>query len=200
MPWVVLDSPAYRKLSHISKCVLFEVARQYCKDNNGRLLLSRAYMIKRGWKSNATITKAKQELLEAGFIYETVMGHRPNKASWYAVTWYSLDRLDGYDTGAAAGFVRSAYLKNSPLKNAPLLPPHGTERTVIAPPGRTEEQRVAPPHGTVEHCFYQSSTPPHGHHLEKPSHATNEPWGKYHRLTLKPSKSFTGLIHIGTTL
>jgi hypothetical protein len=131
-------------------------------------------MIKRGWSSNDTIFKAKQELLEAGFIYQTVMGHRPNKASWYAITWYSLDRLDGYDTGAASGFVRSAYLKNSPFKNAPLLPPHGTESSCIVPPGRTKGQRVAPPHGTVEHCFYESSTPQHGHHLEKPSHATKE--------------------------
>ena len=44
MPWSVLDCPAYARLSHPAKALLFEVARQFVKDNNGRLLISRAYM------------------------------------------------------------------------------------------------------------------------------------------------------------
>lgn len=111
IPWAVLDSPAYQSLSHPARSLLMEVARQFHGDDNGRMLLSRHYLAKRGWKSNDTIQRAKEELIEAGFIYQTVMGMKPWKASWYAVTWLSMDRLDGFDPGASAGFERSAYLK-----------------------------------------------------------------------------------------
>jgi len=133
LPWSVLDCPAYARLSHPAKALLLEVARQFVKDNNGRLLISRAYMAKRGWKSSDTITNAKRQLLEGGFIYETVMGHRPNKASWYAVTWLGLDKLPGYDFGAFEGFKRSAYLQNSALKITNLRPPAVAVKTTIAP-------------------------------------------------------------------
>ena len=110
-----------------------EIARQYVRDNNGRLLTSQAYLVKRGWKSADVIRRAKQELLEAGFICEMVKGHRPNKASWYAITWQALDRLQGFDPGAAAAFERGAYRKASPIKNAVLTPSHGVGAASIAP-------------------------------------------------------------------
>jgi len=109
LPWAVLDCPAYRDLSVHSKSLLLELARQYVKDNNGRLLLSLRYMKTRGWRSSSMLAKCKKELLDGGFIYETVKGHRPNKASWYAITWQTLDRLNGYDYGAEKGFIKGAY-------------------------------------------------------------------------------------------
>lgn len=115
LPWSVLDCPAYGTLSVHARVMLLEVARQFVRDNNGRLLLSRAHMAPRGWKSSDMLTKAKRELLDAGFIYLTVMGHRPNKASWYAITWQRLDRHPGYDPGAEKGFERSAYMKSQAL-------------------------------------------------------------------------------------
>ena len=115
VPYVVVDCPAYQALSMHARCLLLEIARQFVRDNNGRLLASRAYMATRGWKSVDMLTKAKKELLEGGFIFETVKGHRPNKASWYAVTWYSLDHHPDYDHGAKEAFKRSAYLGGSPL-------------------------------------------------------------------------------------
>ena len=118
LPWTVLDCPAYAALSHPAKALLMEVARQFVRDNNGRLLLSLAHLSKRGWKSSDVITRAKRELLAAGFIFETVMGHRPNKASWYAVTWRALDKLQGYDVGATTSFVRGAYMTTE-LKSKP---------------------------------------------------------------------------------
>jgi hypothetical protein len=84
-------------------------------------------MVKRGWNSSDTITNAKRQLLDGGFIYETVMGHRPNKASWYAVTWMALDKLPGYDYGAYEGFRRGAYRQDiTPIKNTSVKPPAGT--------------------------------------------------------------------------
>ena len=168
LPWTVLDCPAYACLSAHAKALLMEVARQWVRDNNGRLLLSRAYMATRGWKSNDTIAKAKSELIEGGFIFETVKGHRPNKASWYAVTWQRLDKIPGYDTGAAQCFERRAYLKNQPLKKC-LTPPGGTGMVPIAPPHGTGRTPTVPPHGVMEAIFTPLSVPPHGHHLEKPS-------------------------------
>jgi hypothetical protein len=109
LPWAVIDSSAYSALSAQSKVLLIEIARQLRGDNNGMLLCSRAYMSKRGWKSNDMLTKCKNELLAAKLIHQTVMGSRPNRASWFAVTWISLDKLDGYDTDLSLLFERGAY-------------------------------------------------------------------------------------------
>jgi hypothetical protein len=115
LPHSVLDSRAYQGLSAFAKVLLIEIARQLRSDNNGALLCSRAYMAGRGWKSNDMLTKCRDELLAAKLLYQTVMGYRPNKASWYAVTWMALDKLDGLDEGAAQSFVRSAYKIGEPL-------------------------------------------------------------------------------------
>ena len=164
MPWAVLDSPAYARLSHPARSLLMEIARQYVRDNNGRLLASRAYLARRGWKSADVIQRAKDELIETGFIHETVKGQRPNKASWYAVTWYTLDRLPGYDHGAAESFQRGAY-----RKNAILSPSHGTESVRIVPSHGTETPPPVPSHGTMNGKKRPLSVPSHGHHLDKPS-------------------------------
>ena len=171
LPWSVLDCPAYARLSHPARSLLLEFARQFVKDNNGRLLASGAYLAKRGWNSTDVITRAKRELLKAGFIFETVVGQRPNKASWYAVTWRTLDRIPGYDVGAALCFERGAYRKNTPLKTAPLAPPHGVESPVIAPPHGVVEAPPTPSHGPIRATFTYSSTPSHGDHLDMPSPA-----------------------------
>jgi len=176
IPWTVLDSPAYLGLSMHARALLLEVARQYRGDDNGRLLLSRTYLATRGWNSSDMITKAKAELLQAELIFETVKGQRPNKASWYAVTWQNLDRLDGFDPGVDRAFVRGAYRNvgskpatNPTRKNAVLRPSHGTERPPIGPPHGTETPSPVPPHGPIEPVSEDFSVPPHGHPLEKPS-------------------------------
>jgi hypothetical protein len=127
LPWAVLDSAAYANLSHPARSLLLEIARQYVKDNNGRLLASRAYLLKRGWTSSDVIYRARNELVNGGFLHETVKGQRPNKASWYAVTWYALDILDGFDAGAAQTFRRSAY------QNAVLCPSGGQGQPATVP-------------------------------------------------------------------
>lgn len=109
LPFAVIDSAAYRGLSVHAKALLIEIARQLRGDNNGMLLCSRAYMATRGWNSNDTREKCLKELISAKLVHQTVMGHRPNKASWYAVTWLGLDKLDGYDADLACTFERSAY-------------------------------------------------------------------------------------------
>ncbi|TWG38694.1 hypothetical protein ATF69_0556 [Acidovorax delafieldii] len=168
LPWAVIDSPAFAALSMHARALLLEVARQYVRDNNGRLLLTRERMAARGWKSNDMLTKARRELEAAGFLYQTVKGHRPNRASWFAVTWAPLDVHPGFDPEALPNFTRSAY------KNASLRPPHGVESKAIAPSHGVERTATAPSHGAMKGSFQGSPTPPHGHLLEKPS--TDSKW------------------------
>lgn len=132
IPWDVLDSNSYLTLSHTSRSLLLELARQVLPDNNGRLLLTSKYLSKRGWRSAGVISRAKRELLDAELIYETVMGYRPNKASWYAVTWRDLSASQGYDVGAAKGFFKGAYRKNE-YKKTLLIPLKISSEDSIAP-------------------------------------------------------------------
>ena len=164
LPWSVLDCPAYAGLSHPARALLFELARQFVRDNNGRLLASAAYLAKRGWKSADVITRAKRDLIEAGFIHETVKGHRPNKASWYAVTWRTLDKIAGFDPGATETFVRGAYQKNASLRPSP-----GVGKPSIAPSPGVGSAPPTPSPGAIRSVFVPPSTPSHGNHLEMPS-------------------------------
>lgn len=181
LPWRVLDSAAYMGLSPTAKALLLEVARQFTGDDNGRMLLSRVYMATRGWYSAGAIHQAKAELLAAQLVFETAKGARPNKAGWYAVTWRKLDKIPGFDLGAAAAFEQGAYLKvaakekrpppkcKNPKRNASLDPAHGTESAAIGPAHGTEGTATVPAHGPMEAVFEPVSVPPAGHPLEKPS-------------------------------
>lgn len=112
LPNVVLDCPAYRRLSFSARALLVDIARQFTGSNNGRLVLCEKAMKARGWASSTTIQRAAKELLVAGFICKTRQGYRPNTASWYALTWQALHWSKEMDISAAA-FQRGAYLKNS---------------------------------------------------------------------------------------
>ncbi len=119
LPHAVIDSKAYRGLSVHARAFLIDVARQFSGFNNGSLLASRAQMAPLGWKSNDMLTKCTKELIEAKLLHMTVMGRRPNRAAWFAVTWQKLDKLDGYDPGAAESFVRGAYRMGEALPVKP---------------------------------------------------------------------------------
>jgi hypothetical protein len=152
--------------------------------------------------------------LEAGFIHETVTGHRPNKASWYAVTWRALDRLPGYDVGAAETFKRGAYQQNAPLKNASLRPSPVLERSAIGMSPVLE--RVLPSTSPVPMRGVFGALPSTSpvHHLDMPSIAVCLPGVgvvpailttetktaqfdrcNYRRLTRRPTDLFTNLLH-----
>lgn len=174
LPWSVLDSAAYISLSYPAKALMLEIARQYVRDNNGRLLVSMNRLRPRGWNSADVLTRAKRELIDAGLIFETCKGQRPNKASWYALTWFSLDQHEGFDFGAAKTFERGAYLKNTPL-----IPPRGIEKASIAPGGGIGTAMPIPSAGAVSAVSDTSPIPPHGNLLDKPSPAVEEGQGIY---------------------
>lgn len=168
LPWQVVDSPAYMGLSHPAKALLIEIDRQYVKDNNGRLLASRAYLKTRGWKSQDVITRALRELVDAKLIHQTVQGHFPKTASWFAVTWRTLDRIPGYDAGASETFERGCFV-SMVIKNVSLKPSGGTETHKIVPAGGAERLSVVPSSGSIKGSFEASPVPFDGHHLDTPS-------------------------------
>jgi hypothetical protein len=185
LPHAVIDSQGYRSLGYAARALLVEIARQYRGDNNGRLLASRAYMLDRGWNSSDVLSRAKADLLKAGLIHETVKGRRPNKASWYACTWWKLDRHPGYDEGGAESFVRGTYgppveaLK--PAKpsreelyarwngNTTPCPDPGLDGGSTGPDSGQLSAPVGPDSGPVRHVRRGLPSPAHGHHLEMPS-------------------------------
>jgi hypothetical protein len=175
IPWTVLDCDAYERLSHTARSLLMEFARQYVRDNNGRLLASGRYLRTRGWKSAGVIQRTKKELIDAGFIYETVKGQRPNKASWYAITWQDIDRHPRFDAGAFEGWrdARSGYAKSSSLKvkNTRLMPLKGVGKAQIAPFSGIESPLPIPLNGTINASFTHPSTPSERNHLDIPSKA-----------------------------
>lgn len=167
LPWSVIDSPAYMKLSPHAKCLLIDVARQFVRDNNGRLLLSMRHLKTRGWNSCSMVSKAKKELLDGGFLFETVKGHRPNKASWYAITWQTLDKLNGYDSGAELCFRRGAYAQIPICKNTSLSPSQGTVTSNISPLSGASNAMITPSQGAITVNNGPQATPLDGNHLDK---------------------------------
>ena len=173
LPFQVIDSAAYQSLSHPAKSLLVEIARQYVGYNNGSLLASRAYLKPRGYLSSDVITYATRELLSVGLIFRTVIGQRPNKAAWFAVTWQRLDKNDKYDAGVTSTFKQGQYssfvsAKGAPKKKTP-RPQAGARVSSVTPPDGVEINATRPCDGAITMVFAQSSTPPDGHHLEKPS-------------------------------
>lgn len=119
IPLSVLNSRAYIDVSPHAKALLLDLFTQYRGNNNGDLSAAWKLMRPRGWRSEATLNKAKRELLNAGLIEETRMGARPNKASLYAVTWCALDPCDGKLDISPNEFRRGAYRLRDPLPPIP---------------------------------------------------------------------------------
>lgn len=159
LPHAVLTSVAYRGLSHTARSLLIDIAMQLSPrgENNGQLLCSRNHLASLGWKSADTVQRAKDDLIKAGFIFETVKGQRPNRASWYAVTWMALDRHQGYDAGTLAGFRRSAYMDAEARANLVIAPAKPDRESLFrkwdasSQAGQNagaKNDHLIPPHGT----------------------------------------------------
>lgn len=134
LPRELIDHPAFLRLSAYAKALLIDLGAQYRGDNNGDLCAAWKLMKPRGWRSEATLHKAKQELLNADFIFEARKGRRPNVCSLFALTWLPFDASPKHDYLPAA-FMRGAYRRNDPVqlvrlpsKNARLTPPRAVAR------------------------------------------------------------------------
>lgn len=120
LPHVVLRSQNFSHLSNRAIKLLMDLLAQYKGDNNGDLCAAWTLMKKRNWRSEATLDKAKKELVAKGWIEITRQGGR-HKASLYAITFMAIDyckgKLDVNDTHSP----KSTWRNHEP---APPLPIH----------------------------------------------------------------------------
>jgi hypothetical protein len=147
LPMALLNCTKFRALSPSATKLLIDVASQYIGNNNGDLSCAWKIMHPKGWNSEATLNKAKKELLAAGFIGETRKGRLPNLCSLYGITWQPLNpnkKLDVGPNGFPVGAWASLPL-SSPSKNAP--PTTETVARVISIATKTEVG--TPPLATV---------------------------------------------------
>lgn len=86
----VTDSKEFGELSAHAIKLLLEFGRQYRPGNNGDIGIPWSMLRKRGWRSQGTVARAKQELLEAGWIIETRKGGK-HLCSLFAVTLWAID-------------------------------------------------------------------------------------------------------------
>lgn len=91
LPAALLNCTKFRALSSSGVKLLIDMGSQYNGKNNGDLSAAWKIMQPKGWNSEATLHKAKKELLAAGFISETRKGRRPNLCSLYGITWQPLN-------------------------------------------------------------------------------------------------------------
>lgn len=115
LPLSVLNSRAYIEIGAFARMLLLDLFMQYRGDNNGDFSACWKFMQPRGWRSEATLARAKKELLASGLIVETRKGARPNKASLYAVTWCALDHCGGKLEMTPQSFPRGEYRMRDPM-------------------------------------------------------------------------------------
>ena len=118
LPHAVLASPRYRALSSSAVKLLIDIAMQYDGKNNGDLSAAWKVMKPKGWRSEATLDRAKKELLATGFIAETRKGRLPNTCTLYGITWHPLDPSDKLDI-RPAGFPVGEWTKPLTVRPQP---------------------------------------------------------------------------------
>lgn len=91
LPSALLNCTKFRSLSSSGVKLLVDMGSQYNGKNNGDLCAAWKIMRSKGWHSEATLNRAKKELLLTGFIAETRKGQRPNLCSLYGITWQPLN-------------------------------------------------------------------------------------------------------------
>lgn len=94
LPHHVQDSEMFVSLSSMATKLLINMFRDYKGNNNGDLSCALGILKKRGWKSDSHIRKARDELIEKGFIVRTRFGNN-RRPHLYAVTWLGIDECDG---------------------------------------------------------------------------------------------------------
>ncbi|MGK0372999.1 MAG: hypothetical protein ACJAW1_003267 [Glaciecola sp.] len=98
VPSVVMAHPDYTKLNFSARALLFELANQLYKTNNGKLCAVHSQLKSRGWKSDTTLRNNVKELMNANMIVLTKAGVYGGKSTpnYYAVTWRQIDNITGF--------------------------------------------------------------------------------------------------------
>jgi hypothetical protein len=126
IPRIVMDSQDYQSLSFKAKALLLELACQYKGANNGNLTVAFTILKRRGWKREATIWTATQELLSVNLIVRTRQGQFLNpggRCALYALTWQPIDECPGKELETESSILppRKFSLERFELTKNPLL-------------------------------------------------------------------------------
>lgn len=94
LPHFVLDSDEFAALSGNATKLLLDAAKEYKGKNNGDINLTWRRLVGRGWASQGTAHRAKNELLGSGFLLCTRHGGK-NRCSLFAISWEPIDVCPG---------------------------------------------------------------------------------------------------------
>ncbi len=89
IPHAVADTQKFRGLKSRAVRLLVDLLRQHNGYNNGDFSIAWKLMKERGWRSKETLYRARNELIEVGFVVMTRKGDK-HKPSLYAVTWHRI--------------------------------------------------------------------------------------------------------------
>ena len=96
LPKAVVIQMQKKNLSTKGYKLLIDLFEQFNGKNNGDLTAAWSIMKEKGWKSSETLSNARKELVNLGFIQLTRQGTlRPRSCSLYAVTWLCIDECGG---------------------------------------------------------------------------------------------------------
>lgn len=111
LPRMLINTQKFYALNGNSVKLLIFMIYFYNQKNNGLLTAEKSKMRRLGWTSSDTLSNAKKELVRKEFLYVTRQGGLSNDATWYALTWRSLDESSGYDAGIANNFKIGSWKK-----------------------------------------------------------------------------------------
>ena len=107
VPHAILESNNYATLSAPAVKLMLDLYGQYRGTNNGDFAMAWSMMSKRGWRSKDTLYRARDDLIDNGFIVQTRQGGK-HQCSLYAITWQPIDdcsgKLDCSPTNVAPGY------------------------------------------------------------------------------------------------
>lgn len=151
----IFDSPAFADLKPNAKVVLFSIARQSKRDNNGQLQATFSWCKRFGLGSEHTLKDSIGQLISHGFIYRTRSHGANGQWACYALTWLPITKKDGL---FLAGFVPNAWRdwQSSNKKTSPQKVQESTGRKCSFTPESPAESAGTLPAKTAE---YESLLP-----------------------------------------
>ena len=114
LPHNVVRSVGYSRLSAYAVKLLIDLSNQFNGKNNGDLSMAYSVFKNKGWRSPSTLDKAKNELIESGYIEVCRKGNR-KRCALYALTFYAVDACVGKIEIKPTEKPKSLWRKNEPV-------------------------------------------------------------------------------------
>lgn len=128
VPRSILDSREYADLSSRAIRLLFDVYAQFRGYNNGDLSVAWSLMKPRGWTSKDQLTKARDELLEKGWLGISRRPRARRDPELYYLTFLAIDDCKGKLDVQATVTPTNEWKNNSlPRSTGKLDPQHGAK-------------------------------------------------------------------------